>query len=65
LPVRLWVWPGNTGDAAALEQVKADLAGWQLNHTVWIVDAGFASKDNRKVLTRGGSGFNRREAARL
>jgi hypothetical protein len=57
LPVRLWVWPGNTTDASVLEEVKTDLAGWQLNRTVWVVDAGFASKDNRKVLTRGGSGF--------
>jgi transposase len=57
LPVRLWVWPGNTTDATVLDEVKADLAGWQLNRTVWVVDAGFASKDNRKVLTRGGSGF--------
>jgi hypothetical protein len=57
LPVRLWVWPGNTTDTTVLEEVKKDLAGWQLNRTVWIVDAGFASKDNRKVLTRGGSGF--------
>jgi hypothetical protein len=57
LPVRLWVWPGNTTDASVLQEVKADLAGWQLNRTVWIADAGFASKDNRKVLTQGGSGF--------
>ena len=57
LPVRLWVWPGNTTDASVLEEVKTDLAGWLLNRTVWVVDAGFASKDNRKVLTRGGSGF--------
>ena len=57
LPVRLWVWPGNTTDASVLEEVKTDLAGWQLNRTVWVVDAGFASKGNRKVLTRGGSGF--------
>ena len=57
LPVRLWVWPGNTTDASVLEEVKADLAGWQLNRTVWIADAGFASRENRKVLTQGGSGF--------
>ena len=57
LPVRLWVWPGNTTDTTVLPEVKADLAGWQLNRTVWIADAGFASKDNRKVLTQGGSGF--------
>jgi transposase len=57
LPVRLWVWPGNTGDTTVLAEVKADLAGWRLNRTVWVVDAGFTSGDNRKVLTQGGAGF--------
>ena len=57
LPVRLWVWPGDTADTTVLGQVKDDLAGWRLNRTVWVVDAGFTSKDNRKVLTAGGSGF--------
>jgi hypothetical protein len=44
--VRLWVWPGYTQDQTVLEQVNADLAGWQLNRTVWVVDAGFASADD-------------------
>jgi hypothetical protein len=44
-------------DQTVLAEVKADLAGWRLNRTVWVVDAGFTSKDNRKVLTGGGSGF--------
>ncbi|MEX0836221.1 MAG: IS1634 family transposase [Nitriliruptor sp.] len=57
MPVRLWVWPGDTADTTVMEQVKADLVGWKLNRTVWVVDAGFASKDNRKTLTAGGSGF--------
>lgn len=57
LPVKLWVWPGDTADTTVLAEVKADLAGWRLNRTVWVVDAGFTSKDNRKVLTAGGSGF--------
>jgi hypothetical protein len=57
LPVRLWIWPGNTTDTTVLEEVKKDLAGWQLHRTVWIADAGFASKDSHKVLTQGGSGF--------
>jgi transposase len=57
LPVRLWVWPGDTGDTTVLAEVKTDLAGWRLNRTVWVVDAGFTSGDNRKVLTSGGSGF--------
>ena len=57
LPVKLWVWPGDTADTTVLGEVKADLAGWRLNRTVWVVDAGFTSRDNRKVLTAGGSGF--------
>lgn len=57
LPVKLWVWPGDTSDQTVLGEVKDDLAGWQLNRTVWVVDAGFASRDNRKILARGGSGF--------
>ena len=57
LPVRLWVWPGDTQDQTVLAEVKANLAGWRLNRTVWVVDAGFTSADNRKVLTGGGSGF--------
>ena len=57
LPVKLWVWPGDTQDQTVLAEVKADLAGWRLNRTVWVVDAGFTSKENRKVLAQGGSGF--------
>ncbi len=57
LPVKLWAWPGDTQDQTVLAEVKADLAGWKLNRTVWVVDAGFTSKANRKVLTAGGSGF--------
>jgi transposase len=57
LPVKLWVWPGDTSDQTVLAEVKADLAGWRLNRTVWVVDAGFTSADNRKVLTAGGAGF--------
>lgn len=57
LPVRLWVWPGNTTDTSVLAEVKDDLAGWQLNRTVWVTDAGFSSAANRKTLTAGGSGF--------
>jgi transposase len=57
VPVRLWVWPGFTQDQTVLAEVKADLAGWQLNRTVWVVDAGFASAENRQLLQAGGSGF--------
>jgi hypothetical protein len=44
LPVKLWVWPGDTQDQTVLTEVKEDLAGWRLNRTVWVVDAGFTSQ---------------------
>lgn len=53
----MWVWPGNTQDQNVLEEVKGDLAGWRLNRTVWVTDAGFNSADNRQLLQAGGSGF--------
>ncbi len=57
IPVRLWVWPGDASDHNVVEQVKADLAGWELNRLVWITDSGFNSSENRQILQRGGSGF--------
>jgi hypothetical protein len=57
IPVRLWVWPGDTSDQTVVEQVKADLAGWQLNRLVWVFDSGFNSHPNRKIWQRGGSGY--------
>ena len=29
IPVRVWVWPGNTNDQTVVSQVKADLTGWR------------------------------------
>jgi hypothetical protein len=30
IPVRVWVWPGNTNDQTVITQVKDDLRGWRL-----------------------------------
>jgi transposase len=46
IPVRVWVWPGNTADQAVIEQVKDDLAGWRLGRCVWVVDRGLSSAQN-------------------
>lgn len=54
IPVRVWVWPGNTADAAVIEQVKDDLAGWRLGRAVWVVDRGLSSEENLRYLRRGG-----------
>jgi Transposase DDE domain len=54
IPVRVWVWPGNTNDQTVIAQVKDDLRGWRLGRCVWVVDRGFSSDENLRYLTRGG-----------
>jgi transposase len=57
IPVRVWVWPGNTNDATTVAQVKRDLVGWRLNRVVWAVDRGFVSEENLVELQRGGAHY--------
>ncbi|MDA8331730.1 MAG: IS1634 family transposase [Candidatus Dormibacteraeota bacterium] len=38
IPVRCWVFPGNTADASTVEQVKKDLHGWKLDKVVLVAD---------------------------
>ncbi len=54
IPVRIWVWAGNTNDQTVISQVKDDLRGWRLGRCVWVVDRGFSSDENLRYLTRGG-----------
>jgi hypothetical protein len=54
LPVRCWVWPGNTADASTVEQVQKDLAGWRLSRVVWVVDRGMSGQAQEIAFQRGG-----------
>ena len=54
IPVRCWVWPGNTADVAVLPEVKDDLRGWRLGRVVTVVDRGFSSRSNLDYLRRAG-----------
>lgn len=66
IPVRCWAWPercaergsatllGNTVDAAVVQKVQGDLAGWRLNRVVWVVDRGMAGREQRIAFQRGG-----------
>lgn len=54
IPVRVWVWPGNTNDQTVIQEVKDDLRGWRLGRCVWVVDRGCSSEENLRYLTRGG-----------
>ena len=53
LPVRSWVFPGNTADVTTVARVKADLKGWKLGRCVVVGDAGMNSEDNRRTLALG------------
>jgi hypothetical protein len=57
IPVRVWSWPGNTGDQALIRQVRGDLREWTLSKVVWVADRGFTSAANRRALIRGGGGY--------
>jgi hypothetical protein len=57
IPVRCWVWPGNTGDMSVIEEVKKDLNGWKLNRVISVIDRGFSSDDNLRYLQRAGGHY--------
>ena len=52
LPVKSWVFPGNTADATTVEQVKADLRGWDLGRAIFVADSAINSEHNRDTLAR-------------
>jgi len=53
LPVRSWVFPGNTADTKTVEKVKKDLRGWNLSRVIFVGDGGMDSDENRKELSKG------------
>jgi hypothetical protein len=53
IPVRVWCWPGNTGDSTLIRQVKTDMRDWTLSRIVWVADRGFTSAANRRALRAG------------
>lgn len=57
LPVRSWIFPGNTADVATVEKVKEDLRGWRLGRCVFVGDAGMTSEENRRKLALGGGKY--------
>ncbi|MEW6033131.1 MAG: IS1634 family transposase [Bacillota bacterium] len=57
IPVRSWVWPGNTADESVIEEVKKDLNGWRLGRVVVVADTGFNSEENRRILQGAGGHY--------
>jgi transposase len=65
VPVRCWVWPGNTTDVNVVEEVKRDLNAWKLGRVIMVLDAGFNSERNRRILQGAGDAFILGERMRL
>src|SRR5690625_206974 len=65
IPVRCWVWPGNTVDVSVVDEVKRDLNDWKLNRVVMVMDTGFNSEQNRRTLQGAGDAFIIGERMRL
>ncbi|MEU1569322.1 IS1634 family transposase [Streptomyces mirabilis] len=68
IPIRVWSWPGATGDSALIRQVKDELSAlirqvkdelkeWTLGRVVWVADRGFTSAANRRYLQRAGGHY--------
>lgn len=57
LPVKSWIFPGNTADVTTIEQVKRDLGGWRLGRVIYVGDAGMMSEENLTTLSSGGTGY--------
>ena len=57
IPIKSWVWPGNTQDMSLIEEVKDDLVGWKLGRVITVCDRGFGSDDNLRYLQRAGGHY--------
>ena len=57
IPVRHWVFPGNTQDMKTIEHVKNDLSAWRLNRCIFVHDTGMTSESNLQYLQRGGGHY--------
>jgi hypothetical protein len=57
IPVRCWLWPGNTNDQTVVAEVKSDLTGWRLGRAIYVVDSGFSGQDNLRHLRSAGGHY--------
>ena len=52
IPVKSWVFPGNTSDFSTIKTIKKDLRGWNLGRALFVADSGMNSQENRKELAK-------------
>lgn len=65
IPIRCWVWPGNTSDKSVIDEVKRDFNGWKLGRVIMVMDTGFNSENNRRILQGAGDHYIIGEKMRL
>jgi transposase len=53
VPIRSWVFPGNTPDVSTVQRIKDDLRAMKLGRVLFVGDAGLYSKANLAELARG------------
>lgn len=53
VPVRSWIFPGNTTDVTTVAKIKDDLRDMRLGRTLFVGDAGMYSKGNLDELAKG------------
>jgi hypothetical protein len=53
VPVRSWVFPGNTPDVTTVQRIKDDLRAMRLGRVLFVGDAGLYSRANLDELARG------------
>ncbi len=57
IPIRCWVWSGETSDMNVVPEVKKDLIGWKLGRVISVVDRGFSSETNLRILQQTGGHY--------
>jgi hypothetical protein len=57
LPVRSWIFRGDTVDVKTVAKVKEDLRGWKLTRCIFVGDAGMVSENNLVELSKGGGRY--------
>jgi len=57
IPVKHWIFLGNTTHMNTIEKVKSDLVGWRLGRCIFVHDAGMTSEDNLQYLQRAGGHY--------
>ncbi len=57
IPVKAWVFPGDTPDVKAVFRVQEDLKSFLVGRVIWVCDRGMVSEETRMVFQRAGGGY--------